>query len=32
VDRGRTREGALRRFAGEDWFYLFVSAKRSFDE
>jgi len=25
-------KGALRRFAGEDWFYLFVSAKRSFEE
>ena len=25
-------KGALRRFAGEDWFYLLVSAKRSFEE
>ena len=25
-------KGALRRFAGEDWFYLFVSAKRSLEE
>jgi hypothetical protein len=25
-------KGALRRFAGEGWFYLFVSAKRSFEQ
>jgi hypothetical protein len=25
-------KGALRRFGNEDWFYLFVSAKRSIDE
>jgi hypothetical protein len=25
-------KGALRKFAGEDWFYLFVSAKRSIEE